>query len=326
MDNSPTAWLTAARATMDAEAGAIRTAAGRLNGTLVRAVELIVAQRGKLVVSGLGKSGLVGQKIAATLCSTGTPAVFLHPAEAVHGDLGVCAPGDPSILISKSGTTAELLRLVPLLRDLESPLIGILGNNASPLAAQMDVVLDGTVQSEADPCQVAPTSSAVVALALGDALASALMCARQFTVADYARFHPGGQLGRNLTLTVREAMHREAAWVGANDTLKQVVVAMTHQPLGAACVVDNARQLLGMITDGDLRRALQAHDDIRALRACDIMSRTPTTIHPAARLTEALRLMEDRPSQISVLPVVEADGCCAGVLRLHDIYHPTSNS
>lgn len=192
MSNSSATWLTTARSTMSAEAVAISEAAARLDEKLLRAVEMIVAQRGKLVVSGLGKSGLVGQKIAATLCSTGTPSVFLHPAEALHGDLGVCSKGDPSVLISKSGTTVELLRLVPLLRELDSPLIGIIGNTASPLAAKMDVVLDATVRSEADPCRVTPTSSAVVALALGDALASALMCARQFTVADYARCNPSG--------------------------------------------------------------------------------------------------------------------------------------
>ncbi len=300
----------------------LQIAAGRLDDSLVRAVEIILANPGKVVVSGLGKSGLVGQKIAATLCSTGTPAVFLHPADALHGDLGVYAPGDATLLISNSGATAELMRLVPLLRQFRSPLIGILGNLKGPLAPQMDAVLDGSVAREADPSNIAPTSSAVVAMALGDALASALIRARNFTLDDYARYHPAGQLGRNLLLTVADVMHGEntVAWVQADEPVKKVVLAMTSHPLGAACVIDDSGRLEGLITDGDLRRALQVHDDIRPLKARDIMTAHPTTISPAARLREALDLMEDRPSQISVLPVAEPEGRCLGLLRIHDIY------
>lgn len=317
--------LAAARAALECEAHAILEAAARLDGALSRAVEMVLAHPGKLIVSGLGKSGLVGQKVAATLCSTGSSAVFLHPSEAVHGDLGVYSAGDVSILISNSGTTAELLRLVPILRQLNSPLIGILGKMDSPLAKAVDVVLDGSVAREADPCNIAPTASAVVALALGDALASALMVARGFTLEDYARRHPGGQLGRNLLLTVRDVMHggEDVAWVAAGDSVKEVVVAMTRHPLGAACVVDGGRHLLGLITDGDLRRALRNHDDIRALVASEIMSSKPTTIEPNVRLRDALKLMEDRPSQISVLPVV-AGSRCLGLVRIHDVYTPAT--
>jgi arabinose-5-phosphate isomerase len=317
-------WLAAARAALQCEVECLQTAAGRLDHRLVRAVEIILDGPGKVVVSGLGKSGLVGQKIAATLCSTGTPSVFLHPADALHGDLGVYSPGDPTILISNSGATAELLRLMPLLRQFDSPLIGILGSLNSPMAGQVDVVLDGSVAREADPSNIAPTSSAVVAMALGDALASALIRARNFTLDDYARYHPAGQLGRNLLLTVRDVMHRDAAvgWIKSNDPMKQIVLAMTSHPLGAACVVSEDGRLEGLITEGDLRRALQAHDDIRPLKARDIMTVNPTTISPDARLREALHLMENRPSQISVLPVAEASGRCLGLVRIHDIYHP----
>lgn len=311
-----------ARDALRYEADALRATAERLDDGIARAVAIILASAGKVVVTGMGKSGHIGQKIAATLSSTGTPAVFLHAAEAVHGDLGICAAGDPAILISKSGATAELLRLVPLFRRLDVPLIGILGNMASPLAAKVDVVLDASVAREADPLDLAPTTSTTVALGLGDALAAALMHARRFSDQDFARNHPAGQLGRGLTLRVIDVMHgaEEVAWVTPDDPLKHVVIAMTAHPLGAACVVDAARTLVGIVTDGDVRRALQAHDDIRPLRAADVMTRAPMTIGPQVTLREAARVMEDRPSQISVLPVVDADRRCVGLLRLHDIY------
>jgi len=316
------AWLTAARAAMQIESEAIGRAAERLDGALVRAVELILAHPGKIVVTGIGKSGHVARKMVATLCSTGTAAVFLHPAEAVHGDLGIYTPGDPTVLISKNGASTELQALVPLLRQFRSPLIGILGNAASPLAAQVDVLLDASVEREADPNNLAPTASAVTALALGHALAIALMTARNFTPEEFGRFHPGGQLGRNLKLSVSAAMHGpdEAAFVAPDAAVKDVIIAMTRRPLGAACVVESDGHLAGFITDGDLRRALTTHDDIRGLRARDIMTASPVTIGPEASLGQALELMERRRSQISVLPVVEEGGKAAGILRIHDIY------
>ena len=318
-----TGWLEAAREAMEIEAEAIRTAGRRLDDNLARAVDVILAHPGKLVVTGLGKSGHVARKIVATLCSTGTPAVFLHAAEASHGDLGIYAPGDPTLMVSKSGNTAELLDLIPFLRDLPSQRIGILGNPQSPLAAEMDVVLDASVEREADPDSLAPTASATVALVLGHALTVALMRARNFSVDDFGRYHPGGHLGRSLRLTVTDVMHgrEEIAWAWPDDSLKKVVIAMSRFPLGAACVTDAAGKLLGLITDGDLRRALEAHDDIRGLAAADVMTANPITVSPQARLSDALRLMEDRPSQISVLPVIDpADRQCLGLLRVHDIY------
>ncbi|MEW6510867.1 MAG: KpsF/GutQ family sugar-phosphate isomerase [Bacteroidota bacterium] len=314
--------LEVARATLRAEAEAIQVAAERLGDKLPRAVELILSSRGKVVIIGMGKSGHIGQKIAATLCSTGTPAVFLHAAEATHGDLGIYTPGDPTILISKSGATAELVNLIPTLRQFKTPLIGILGNLSSPLARQVDVVLDARVAREADPLNLAPTSSSTVALALGDALAAALMQARKFSDLDFARYHPSGQLGRNLLLRVADVMHvgDEVAWVAPSDTLRAVVIAMTKHPLGAACVVDGERRLHGIITDGDLRRALQAHDDIRPLTAADIMTAHPIAVAPDVVLRDAAQVMEDRPSQISVLPVIDEHQHCAGLLRIHDVY------
>jgi arabinose-5-phosphate isomerase len=322
MSDPQQAWLADARAALEIEAAALARCAGRLGGELVRAVELILAHDGKLVVTGIGKSGHIARKIVATLCSTGTPAVFLHPAEAVHGDLGIYTPGDPTLLVSKHGSSAELLALVPLLREFRSPLVAIVGRIDSALARQVDVVLDASVEREADPANLTPTASAVVALGLGHALAIALMRARNFTPEAFSRFHPGGQLGRNLKLKVREAMHGldQIAVVAPEEPLKNVIIAMTRRPLGAACVVSPGGLLRGLITDGDLRRALTAHDDIRALAAEDAMTAAPVAIGPEATLLEALECMERRPSQISVLPVVEATGRALGLLRLHDIY------
>jgi len=318
-------WREIAQAVLKAEAQALRAAAARLDENLPRAVELVLAHKGKIVVSGIGKSGHVGQKIAATLASTGTPAVFLHAAEAVHGDLGIYTPGDPSILISKSGSTAELLRLIPVLRQFRSPLIAILGNLQAPIAKLADVILDARVEKEADPLNLAPTCSTTVALGLGDALAVALMMARRFTDRDFARYHPAGQLGRTLWLKVTDVMHKNeaVAWVKPETPLRQVIIAMSQRPLGAACVVNEEFRLLGIITDGDVRRVLLTHEDIRHLQAADCMTRRPATISPEAGLREATRLMEDRPSQISVLPVVDSrTQRCLGLIRIHDIYQP----
>jgi len=316
-----------AAAVLAAEARAIDAACASAAPRLADALRLLAGCGGKIITTGLGKSGYVAAKIAATFSSIGVPAVFLHPVEALHGDIGVCQPGDAVIFISKSGTTSELLSLVPTLRQLACPMIGIVGNPTSPLASEMDIVIPATVRAEADPWNLLPTASAIVAMALGDALAVGLAAARGFRPEQFARVHPNGQLGRNLRLKVADAMHTgdRVAWVAPETPLKQVVIVMTERPLGAACVLGPDGRLAGLITDGDLRRALRAHDDIRDLRAADIMTRKPVTIAPDASLHEALRLMEDRPSQISVLPVVDhGTGRCLGLLRLHDIYQAES--
>jgi arabinose-5-phosphate isomerase len=314
--------LQAARRALEIESAAIARAADRLDEALLRAVEIIAGHDGKVVVTGVGKSGHVARKIAATLSSTGTPAVFLHPGDATHGDLGIYSPGDPTLLLTNAGTSAELARLLPSLRELRSPLIGIIGKPDSPLAAEMDVLLDASVEREADPEGLIPTASSVVALALGHALVIALMRSREFSADDFADRHPGGQIGRNLRLRVREAMHKEGeiAWVGPADPVRDVVIAMTSHPLGAACVINEEGVLLGIITDGDLRRALESHDDIRPLRARDIMTADPVTIDPESRLLDAMRLMENRASQISLLPVTDpASRRSLGLIRIHDI-------
>ena len=314
--------LEIAREALLCEAEALRTAAERLDHNLVTAVEAILERPGKVIVTALGKSGHIGRKLAATLSSTGTPSVFLHASEAAHGDLGVCMPREPVILISKSGSTSELLNLIPIFRKLDAFLIGILGNLQSPLASQMDVVLDGRVSCEADPLNLTPTASTAVALGIGDALAISLMRARSFSDADFARNHPGGQLGRGLHLAVADVMHRgdEVAWVRPDDSLREAVIQMTRHPLGAACCIDEHGTLTGLITDGDVRRALQEYDDIRPLKCSDVMTRHATTISPAASLRTAVELMENRPSQISVLPVVDDQGHCLGLVRIHDVY------
>jgi arabinose-5-phosphate isomerase len=306
---------------METEAEAIACAARRIDDTFLAAVRLIEKHSGKIVVTGLGKSGFVAQKLAATMCSTGSPAVFLHPVDALHGDVGIYAPGDPTIILSKSGTTMELLRLIPVLRGLNSPLIGILGSLSSPLAREIDILLDASVRTEADPYNLAPTASTAVATALGDALALAVRRARNLTPDDFAQLHPAGQLGRNLRVTVRQVMHGAdaVAWASADSSMKQVIIAMNRYPLGAACVRGDDGALEGLITDGDLRRALHNNDDIREVKAGGLMTIHPVTVSPDATLQDALRLMEDRPSQISVLPVVEGNRCI-GLVRLHDLY------
>jgi arabinose-5-phosphate isomerase len=293
--------LQSARQVLLAEARALEAASARLDGEFERAVDLLARHAGKVLVTGIGKSGIIAQKIAATFCSVGQPAVFLHPVEALHGDLGLYSPGDPTVVVSRSGNTEELLRLVTQLKAVASPVIGILGAPRSSLGALMDVVLDASVRAEADPNNLAPTASASVAMGLGDALAVGLIERRGFTPADFARFHPAGQLGRNLLLRVSEVMHplAQVATAAAADPLRQVVIEMTGRPLGAACVLDSEGRLAGLITDGDVRRALRQHDDIRGVVAGEVMTARPATISPGASVHEALRKMEDRGSQIA---------------------------
>lgn len=314
------------RKIMNAEADAIRAGAERLGDDFRKAVELILESKGKVVVIGIGKSGQIGQKIAATFRSTGTPAVFLHAAEAVHGDLGLFAPGDPVLAISKSGATEEILRLAPVIRKTNSPVISILGNRNSPMAAWADVVLDASVEREADPLGVAPTSSAILALSIGDALAGSLVEARGFTRKDFLSLHPSGQLGKALNLTVESVLHRldQVAVVRADETVKAVLFAMTRKPLGAACVVDDGGLLLGIFTDGDIRRGLEADEGLLNRAVGNHMTSDPTCATPEMDLQTAAELMEARTSQISVLPVVESSSRkLLGLIRLHDIYQPS---
>ena len=308
---------------LKAEAHELINVADRIDKSVVKAAKILLKHDGKVVVCGVGKSGLIGQKIVATFCSTGTQAVFLHASDALHGDLGIYRPGDPTILISKSGATDEVVRLIPLLREFNSPLIGIIGNKDSTLADKVDIVLDSTVSSEADPLGVVPTNSTAVTMAIGDALAAVLMTAKKFNQEDFARFHPGGNLGKRLKLQIKDIMTPldKVAVVLPMQSLKETVLLMTKNPQGAALVSDDSKKLIGIITDGDLRRGFAQNGNINELIVSDVMNKKPIYIYSNARLQDAVTLMEDRVSQISVLPVLDnKNDKCVGLLRLHDIY------
>ena len=284
------------------------------------AAELIINNSGKVVVCGLGKSGLIGQKIVATLCSTGTHSVYMHAAEAIHGDLGIYNPGDPTILISKSGNTEELVRLVPILKEFQSPLIAIVGNMDSFIAKNSDIVLNGTVEKEIDPLGVVPTTSSLVALAIGDALASVLMVQRGFDKKDFARNHPGGELGKQLALKVESVMHplNDVAQIDENDSISSCASKMTEKPLGAALHLDNDI-LKGIVTEGDLRKSIASTSDL-SNSILDFINNNPISINPSISILDAMKVMEDRHSQISCLPVIDSDGKCLGLVTLHDLY------
>ena len=284
------------------------------------AAELIINNSGKVVVCGLGKSGLIGQKIVATLCSTGTRSVYMHAAEAIHGDLGIYNPGDPTILISKSGNTEELVRLIPILKEFQSPLIAIVGNMDSFIAKNSDIVLNGTVVKEIDPLGVVPTTSSLVALAIGDALASVLMVQRGFDKKDFARNHPGGELGKQLALKVESVMHplNDVAQIDKNDSISSCASKMTKKPLGAALHLDNDR-LKGIVTEGDLRKSIASTSDL-SNSILEFINNNPISINPSISILDAMKVMEDRHSQISCLPVIDSDGKCLGLVTLHDLY------
>ena len=304
------------------EANELLQAADRVSESIVDAAKLIDNHNGKVMICGLGKSGLIAQKIAATFCSIGRKAVFLHAVDALHGDLGIFEAGDPTILISKSGSTEEIVRLIPILKEFESPLIGIVGNMNSSIIDDLDIVLDASVDNEADPLGIVPTSSTTLTLSIGDALAGVLMSVKGFNKNDFARFHPSGSLGKRLLLTVENIMQHisNVAVVNMTDKLRKVVIAMTEKPNGAA-IVKCKNDGFGLITDGDLRRCLAEGEDIDLLDAGKIMTTDPISISSNSSVDNALKLMEDRRSQISVLPVVsEENGECLGLIRLHDIY------
>lgn len=304
------------------EANELLQAADRVSESIVDAAKLIDNHNGKVMICGLGKSGLIAQKIAATFCSVGRKAVFLHAVDALHGDLGIFEAGDPTIVISKSGSTEEIVRLIPILKEFESPLIGIVGNMNSSIIDDLDIVLDASVDNEADPLGIVPTSSTTLTLSIGDALAGVLMSIKGFNKNDFARYHPSGSLGKRLLLTVENIMQQisNVAVVNMTDKLRKVVIAMTEKPNGAA-IVKCKNDGFGLITDGDLRRCLAEGEDIDLLDAEKIMTTDPVSISSNSSVDNALKLMEDRRSQISVLPVVsEENGECLGLIRLHDIY------
>ena len=313
--------LTLARKVLAIEAAAIAGLAGRIGEPFVQAVALIMNCRGRVVVSGIGKSGHVARKLAATLASTGTPAFFVHPAEASHGDLGMITPDDVVLMISNSGETDELVLLMPHLKRQGAAVVALTGSEASSLAQSADVHLDAAVDAEACPLGLAPTASTTAALALGDALALALLDARGFSVEDFARAHPGGALGRRLLTRVRDVMRtgRELPTVGIDATLGEAVVEMSGKGMGMTAIVERNGRIAGIFTDGDLRRCLDRADDLKAVRVADVMTRTPRTIGPDRLAIDCVDLME-RPPKVMALLVVGDDGRLEGALHLHDLF------
>jgi len=308
-----------ARRVLAIEAEAVSRLAERLDQQFDRAVELLVGCRGRVVATGMGKSGIVCQKIAATLSSTGTPALFLHPAEALHGDLGMVVAGDVLLAVSSSGETQEVVRLLELVRRLGATVVALTGDPASTLATYADAHLYVGVDREACPLDLVPTASTCAALAMGDALAVACYERRGFTPADFARYHPGGRLGRRL-LRVDALMHRGPGVprVSPDTPLRAAVEAMSRHKLGMTCVVHADGRLAGVLTDGDLRRRLLAAPDALSGSAGEAMTAHPVTIGPDALASAALRLLEER--KITSLPVVDSAGLLLGVVQIHDLW------
>ncbi len=308
-----------ARQVLDIEADALRALAGRLDHAFVDAVRLILACRGRVVVSGMGKSGHIGSKIAATLASTGTPAFFMHPGEASHGDLGMIAHDDVVLALSNSGESAELVSIVPLIKRRGVRLVAMTGNPVSTLAREADVHLDAGVTREACPLNLAPTASTTTALALGDALAVALLDARGFSADDFARTHPGGSLGRRLLVHVRDVMHTGDALpcVDAEASLKAALFEMTQKGLGMTAVIDASGRVAGLFTDGDLRRALEHPLDLQQAKIAELMTRNPKTIRADELAVAAVEKMETL--KINGLLVVDADNALVGALNMHDL-------
>ena len=301
------------------EARAVAALEGRLGAEFERACRILLACTGRVVVSGMGKSGHVGGKIAATLASTGTPSFFLHPAEASHGDLGMVTRGDVVLAISYSGETAELLMLLPLFKRMGAGLLAMTGNPASTLARESDVHLDVSVPAEACPLNLAPTASTTATLAMGDALAVALLKHRGFTEADFARSHPGGALGRRLLLHVSDVMRRgsDLPMVRPETPLTEGLLEMSRKRLGLTAIVDADDRVVGIFTDGDLRRALDRNLDVRATAMSDVMTRSPRAIRPDELAAEAVLMMEKHA--VNGLLVLDDAGRLVGALNVHDL-------
>src|SRR5687767_6647358 len=303
--------------TIRQEAEAIAGLEAMIDGDFEKAVKAILDFKGRLVVSGIGKSAIIAQKIVATLNSTGTPAIFLHAADAIHGDLGMIQQNDVVMIISKSGESPEIKVLVPLIRNFGNVLIGMVGNLSSYLTRQSDIILNTSVEQEACPNNLAPTSSTTAQLVMGDAIAVVLMEIKGFGSDDFAKFHPGGILGKKLYLRVSDLyIHNEKPSVGSETSLKNIIVEISKKRLGATAVTDSNNKLLGVVTDGDLRRMLEKNEPLDKVTAKDIMSVKPKTISPESLAVDALDLM--RKFDITQL-VVASDGNYLGIIHLHDL-------
>jgi arabinose-5-phosphate isomerase len=311
--------LDLARQVLNIEADAVRALVQRVDDNFLQALNLILACKGRVIVSGMGKSGHIARKIAATMSSTGTPAYFVHPGEASHGDLGMVTAQDVVIALSYSGESEELLTIVPAIRRQGAHLISLTGNPRSSLALAADVHLNGSVAQEACPMGLAPTASTTAALALGDALAVALLDAKGFGEDDFARSHPGGSLGRRLLTRVRDIMHANASVPAVHEgaTLADAVLEISRKGLGMTAIVDDGRHLLGIYTDGDLRRTLEKKLDFSTTPVSTVMSRNPRSIDPDALAVEAVQLMEQY--NINQLPVADANNRLVGALNMLDL-------
>ena len=312
--------LALARQVLEIEAAAVSALRGRLGRPFLDAVATIFAAEGRVVVTGMGKSGHIGSKIASTLASTGTPAFFMHPGEASHGDVGMIAAGDVVIAISNSGESDEILRILPLIKRRGAKVIAITGREQSTLATEADVHLDAAVEKEACPMNLAPTASTTAVLALGDALAVALLERRGFGEDDYALHHPGGALGRRLLLHVSDVMHsgERLPRVGVGATLKEAILEMSRKALGMTAIVEADGRVAGLFTDGDLRRTLEKHEDIRGLKVADVMTRNPRSIGPARLAAEAAQMMQAHHVSGRLL-VVDEGGKLVGAVHVDDL-------
>jgi arabinose-5-phosphate isomerase len=306
-------------AVIETESAAVAGLAERIDQRFVQACHFMLQCRGRVVVTGMGKSGHIGSKIAATLASTGTPAFFMHPGEASHGDLGMITSTDVVLALSNSGETGEIITILPLIKRLGAPLIAMTGNPASTLATEADVNLDVSIVKEACPLGLAPTASTTATLAMGDALAVALLEARGFTAEDFALSHPGGSLGRRLLLHVADIMHRgdEVPRVDESASLRDALVEMSAKGLGMTAVIDAEQRAIGVYTDGDLRRTLDRGVDVRALSVTDVMTRGGVCIASDRLAAEALKLMEEK--KINALLVVDPEKRLIGALNMHDL-------
>lgn len=314
--------LEQARQVLRMEAEAVLEQVERIDEHFKAAVEMIMTCPGRTVITGMGKSGIIGRKMAATLASTGTPSFYLHPAEGIHGDLGMVTEGDVVIALSNSGETGEVLHILPSLRRIGAKLIAMVGNPNSTLAKNSDIVLNVGVTREACPLGLAPTSSTTAALAYGDALALALLSKRKFTASQFAVFHPGGSLGRKLLLTVEDIMHSgtENPLVKADISVQDALFVITDKGLGAVSVVDNDNKMLGVLTDGDIRRGLSKGVDFLKRPVTELMTASPKTITKEKLAAQALHIMEsNRPKPITVLPVVDAENHVIGLLHMTDL-------
>ena len=316
---NPEAFKRLATAVIENEAAAVLALRDRIDGDFANACWTMLDCKGRVVVLGVGKSGHIGSKIAATLASTGTPAFFVHPAEASHGDLGMITEHDVVLMLSNSGETDEISRILPILKRLGNPMIALTGNPGSTLAQHADVHLDVSVAEEACPLGLAPTSSTTAALVMGDALAVALLETRGFTREDFARSHPGGRLGRRLLLHIRDVMHSGAdiPSVGPDTPVAEAIVEMTRKRLGMTVIVDDAGQALGIFTDGDLRRTLDQGHTPQSTRISEVMTRGGKSIGPGALAAEAVQLMQEH--RIQALLVLDEEGRLAGVLNFQDL-------